>query len=412
MSYFVGSSSVGNPLAFPSYSQQTSQQRAVSSLNSTVDQLQSQFNAPAINASIPHDEDQITGRVDDYMKSEIEVGSIHEDSSNNLRRKRQRDLHSLKEDDAKTIPRKRERVNRPGQRFGAKKRLWVWTWFVQDQNDQNIAVCDYCGKIITRVPSDRGLPKKLVEHLHTHKLTKNLINTSRPLSMEGNGPFMSNLQVSYAAPFTQLSETRGVHNMVSTNSSSQLGLPSLAQLLQQNFSQHTQSLSHAHQSQQQQSLTDTNSIAPELQQNGEKYRQTDAIDRFQRDAQQSESQSRKNASQTHKSVSTAAGQYSGRSALPKFESSSYSGPSFHRHLLKFLADNKLPIRIIKLQSFQQLIYDLRPESLSDLQDLTGLYTSFVEVARAEDLAEVLNHNVGSVAEASVANDLTQEMIKK
>ncbi|KAK7686837.1 hypothetical protein QCA50_009912 [Cerrena zonata] len=82
---------------------------------------------------------------------------------------------------------KKERKNRPGQKFGAKKKSWVWSWFAQDSQDPNIAACDYCGRIITRLASDKGSPKKLSEHLKTHKLTRESINNTRPIPIDGHG---------------------------------------------------------------------------------------------------------------------------------------------------------------------------------------------------------------------------------
>lgn len=76
------------------------------------------------------------------------------------------------------------RQNRPGRKFGAKKKLWVWSWFVQDSSDPNVAVCDYCGKVVRRRPSDKGSPKKLSEHLRTHKLTKTLPNNTKSMPLE------------------------------------------------------------------------------------------------------------------------------------------------------------------------------------------------------------------------------------
>ncbi|CAD1808629.1 BED zinc finger family protein [Candida parapsilosis] len=66
---------------------------------------------------------------------------------------------------------KHTRRNRPGKRFGAKKRCWVWSWFKQDDKNPNIAVCNTCLRAIVRVPSDKGSPKKLIEHLKTHGIT-------------------------------------------------------------------------------------------------------------------------------------------------------------------------------------------------------------------------------------------------
>lgn len=71
------------------------------------------------------------------------------------------------------------RINKPGQKFGAKKKSWVWAWFIQDMNDNDIATCDVCNKPIKRLPSDKGSPKKLAEHLKTHKVDKESINPKR-----------------------------------------------------------------------------------------------------------------------------------------------------------------------------------------------------------------------------------------
>ncbi|WPK27594.1 hypothetical protein PUMCH_004987 [Australozyma saopauloensis] len=76
------------------------------------------------------------------------------------------------------------RHNRYGRKYGAKKRLWVWSWFAQDPSDPNVAVCDYCGKVVRRRPSDKGSPKKLSEHLRTHKLTKTLANNTRAMPID------------------------------------------------------------------------------------------------------------------------------------------------------------------------------------------------------------------------------------
>jgi hypothetical protein len=71
------------------------------------------------------------------------------------------------------------RVNKPGQKFGAKKKSWVWNWFIQSEEDCNLATCDACGKMIKRLASDKGSPKKLGEHLRTHKIDKNSTNPRR-----------------------------------------------------------------------------------------------------------------------------------------------------------------------------------------------------------------------------------------
>lgn len=71
--------------------------------------------------------------------------------------------------------------------LGAKKRNWCWNWFTQDPNDKEVALCDYCGRKVRRLKSDRGSPKKLLEHLHTHKITPEVENPARPATPADSG---------------------------------------------------------------------------------------------------------------------------------------------------------------------------------------------------------------------------------
>ncbi|EGW30945.1 uncharacterized protein SPAPADRAFT_142226 [Spathaspora passalidarum NRRL Y-27907] len=199
------------------------------------------------------------------------------------------------------MPVKRPRQNKPGQKFGAKKKSWVWVWFVQDSTDSNIAACDYCGKIIVRLASDKGSPKKLSEHLKVHKLDRHSINYSRSVPMDGFG--------------------------VTYNHNGQV----MAQV------QHQDAIMEP--STKKQKTSD-----PDL-----------ASNPFELGA-------------------------SSRYLCADFDNSPYSTMKFHKHLLKFLTDNKLPISVIKSQSFQQIVYDLRSNSIEDLLELTGLYNSLIEVS--------------------------------
>ncbi|CDR37732.1 CYFA0S01e16006g1_1 [Cyberlindnera fabianii] len=90
------------------------------------------------------------------------------------------------------------RVNKPGQKFGAKKKSWVWNWFIQDLEDCNLATCDFCGKSIRRLSSDKGSPKKLGEHLKTHKIDRQTVNSRRESMIQQppnneNRPFFNTL---------------------------------------------------------------------------------------------------------------------------------------------------------------------------------------------------------------------------
>ncbi|KAI5957968.1 hypothetical protein KGF57_002776 [Candida theae] len=87
-------------------------------------------------------------------------------------------FHRLRPNMSHSPPKaKRKRKNRPGKKFGARKRSWVWSWFKQDAKNPNIAVCNTCLRAIVRVSSDKGSPKKLLEHLRTHGITAGTRNS-------------------------------------------------------------------------------------------------------------------------------------------------------------------------------------------------------------------------------------------
>ncbi|KAF8003672.1 hypothetical protein HF325_001120 [Metschnikowia pulcherrima] len=266
--------------------------------------------------------------------------------------------------------------------------------------------------------SDRGLPKKLSEHLHTHKLTKNLINPSRQLPIDSTGlSFNASLQIPYAGTFSPQQGNGGILQAVSSISQGQLGLPSPSQRHSSALGHHAllalaASLSQAQASQQLMHQLTIESVDSELKQNQSKYRRTNSMAAFANDMQHIHPQLQNHTNVQSLPNSSIAGQVSRRYPQTTFESSPYSGSKFHRHLLKFLAENKLSVRLLKLPSFQQLVYDLRPESITDLLDLTGLYTSFVEIARGENSSETPNTRESSVAEASVVNTLARELTKK
>ncbi|CAI5757020.1 unnamed protein product [Candida verbasci] len=197
------------------------------------------------------------------------------------------------------VNKKPPRKNKPGKKFGAKKRSWVWAWFSQDHQDHKIAACDYCGKVIIRLVSDKGSPKKLSEHLKTHKITKETVNYSRNIPINGLG------------------------------------------------------------------ITYTNS--------------GDSINQQQQDTKKSKSPTFIN---NEVLPSNNMFEVNNRRYLStKFDNTLYSSGKFHKHLIEFLMENQLPISVIKSKSFQQLIYDLRTDSISDLHELTNLYNSLIEVSR-------------------------------
>lgn len=279
--------------------------------------------------------------------------------------------------------RRKERKNRPGHKFGAKKKSWVWTWFVQDSQDPNVAACDYCGKIITRLSSDKGSPKKLTEHLKTHKLTQMSINNSRPIPIDGNGityaPNGMPMSVEPAPDVSQVPIRLSSHLHMRQD----LSTPGRGHVLE------PQPLSHlapAHQ--------DHGLIAANRVRHGKRYEQTAPLVPSQAPSQNQAFGNR-------------------RFLSPDFDNSPYTAMKFHKHLMKFLTDNKLSINVIKSHSFQQLVYDLRSDSVTELLDLTNLYSSLLEVSRIETSSADAENNSGpGSAEATVASSLVQAVEQK
>lgn len=333
---------------------------------------------------------------------------------------------------------KRERKNRPGQKFGAKKKLWVWTWFVQDLLDPNVAVCDYCGKIITRQPSDKGLPKKLSEHLKTHKLLRDLINTLRLVPVDGNG-------ITYS-PSGLLMNYKNYPNQNQNNLTNQsMGNPQLGSLLQHSLQ--NQGLDNVDMPPSKPTkyrrtgpMNGVQGVGSVPANNGASLGRIDSIgsvsgvsgvnvdERLMNSHQGLSHQNHQNHQHhpNHPTPNSNANanqpqnplarnslnspvQYGRRFILPNFDNAPYSAGKFHKHLLHFLADNKLSIRLLKLQSFQQLIYDLRPDSITDLLELTGLYLSFVEVSRVDTDPEAQEGHQTTLAETNVVNTLAQNL---
>lgn len=377
MSYFTNNSS-SNPLAFPSYNQLNIQQRNINGLNSitgnSVAQLQHLYHRqhlPHLHASGAPSANASSAATNPTLPTKDKSSS---------------------DDDEKGT--KRERKNRPGQKFGAKKKSWVWTWFVQDSSDPNVAVCDYCGKIITRMPSDKGLPKKLSEHLKTHKLLKDSINTARPIPIDGNGITYSpgGLQMPYANAYTSPSAANAV---VAPNISMNL------QVMAQAAHNQTHNQSHANHNLSGSGHQNHQNLEEDLEPKPKKFRRAGAMTNLPPDRMIHPQLQNQSASSP---------QFGRRYISPNFDNTPYSGSKFHRHLLKFLADNKLLIRLLKLHLFQQLIYDLRPDLITDLLELTGLYLSFIEVSRADSDPD--RQGEATLAEANVVNTLAQELIKK
>lgn len=394
----------------------------------------------------------------------------------------------------------------PGRRFGAKKKLWVWSWFVQDPADTTVAVCDYCGKIIRRQPSDKGSPKKLIEHLTTHKLNKTLVNNKRPMSdmrslsliaLSVLDPYSDNglidrksgmsLMDSAAQQITLLAQSLNLHRsqqralkFLGNGLSMSLGyLHSLDHDDQRSQHDYNQSSAHTfatiplkdHQNHQayllmQNGRTQSNPLTPfnqpshinntvhhnsakasnthgyQLQQDGQTYAKRQDLFPNQKNIHAYQN------GQLHRHTQNGHEKYDGRETQhriplqkdldmrpetsdtfssdirpqPKarhsisfdseqsnqsyfdrlngalrrsvdsevrfdrssgaFDDSPYTDTNLLRRLLAFLHENKLPIDVIKLESFHQLVFDLRPEAVKDLLVLDTVFSSCVEVSRA------------------------------
>lgn len=260
---------------------------------------------------------------------------------------------------------KRERKNRPGQKFGAKKKSWVWSWFVQAIDDPNVASCDFCGKIITRLVSDKGSPKKLLEHLKTHKLSRESVNSSRTIPIDGNG-------VTYAPNGMPLNYPNSYAGAGGASSSGVSGVSSSTN-------------------------AGVISLAPTLATSSPS--QEDGGD-------PTDDSRRKHLKFRGNGDAYAMGR---RYLSTNFDNTPYTSMKFHKHLMNFLTENKLPITVIKSHAFQQLVYDLRSDSVADLYELTKLYASLLEVSRFDGDA---GGDPNSVNEANVVSTLTRELNKK
>lgn len=464
------------------------------------------------------------------------------------------------------------RQNRPGRKFGAKKKLWVWSWFVQDPTDPNVAVCDYCGKVVKRRSSDKGSPKKLSEHLRTHKLTKTLANNTRTMMVDGGGmnyngglvllpfgehglnrrksslsllglppqqshqlPLLAQHQlhtVNYAnGPSPQNYRQQGHdtdrsnhdpnnHNVQSfTNISplSHLGHQNLTGPIPQSSAQHHLQPNHHNLPNQQnnQNLQNfhnpQNHANPQNQSGNQNFNlnshltthngsggqgnqgitsshmsqilqnqygpvqqtQLSQLSRNQQNHQQPkfgneiqnvqshhgahnhlfkqnpnhlnhdptfqdmrdpndnispeirlQSQKQQGSSQfgnermhhnlmDRQLVDRNMGvedRYQGEFANDSFDETPYSETKLLRHLLAFLHENKLSIDVIKLPSFRQLVYDLRPDSIKDLLVLDTVYSSCVEVARTSSNSQLPQESVFSMNGA--INKVDPEILRK
>ncbi|ODV61687.1 uncharacterized protein ASCRUDRAFT_85929 [Ascoidea rubescens DSM 1968] len=233
----------------------------------------------------------------------------------------------------------RTRVNRPGQRFGAKKKSWVWNWFVQDPENPNIATCDECLKLIARLPSDKGSPKKLCEHLKTHKITKESMNPRRTVVNTGD---FSNTLINNLTN-NNLNNLNNTNNNLNNSSNNNLN-----------------------------SLSNNNNNNLNLNNNNNNNNNNNILSH-----QNSNIINNSNSYNGPLSLGTTS---NGNTVIDskEFDNTEYTQMKFHKNIMKFLTENRLPIQIVKTQSFRQLIYTLRPDSVLDLNELNNLYSSLLQ----------------------------------
>ncbi|OWB73525.1 hypothetical protein B5S31_g3272 [[Candida] boidinii] len=208
------------------------------------------------------------------------------------------------------------RTNKPGAKFGAKKKSWVWNWFIQDQSDTNKATCKKCNKLIIRLPNDKSSPKKLIEHLKIHKITRSTINHT---SISNNITMINDDSV------TELSE-----NELDIKGS-----------LHQTVENKTIVNNHG------KIVKSKRNLDNSVTRNNTKKSKISGI----------ENDNNNNTK----------------------DNDNYSSLKFQRDIITFLTENKLPIKTIKSKSFRKLILTLKPSAVKDLDDLDNFYCSFIEI---------------------------------
>jgi hypothetical protein len=305
------------------------------------------YNQVPIDPSIGDDLSSSSGKNDDDSVTQELAQAAVQQSSNVKRFKQEAHHHHSQQSQRNNDPNKvtKPRVNKPGQKFGAKKKSWVWNWFTQDPIDWNIATCVVCNRPIKRLDSDKGSPKKLGEHLKTHKVNQLTPTEKRPDLILGN----SEASLSNQPTGTSTAGGTGTNSSVSAESARHYF----------NTINTTPATFKQHEAQQSGGGSSSSSINTDNNNNSK-----DAADYDKQD----------------------------------FDLSPYSPSKFQKHLMKFLIDNKLPLSIVKTHSFRELVHTLKPEVLSDINELNNLYSSLLDIIGpgksddSDDVAADVNNN--------------------
>lgn len=208
---------------------------------------------------------------------------------------------------------------KPGPKPGSRKRLWVWRWFHQNPEDPSEATCDVCGRHLKRNATDRGLPKKLVEHLRVHRiLSADAAMLLRPFSVVTELP---------PKPDSGALPTTAPHHRSPQG-------PVIAPYR----------------------------LPP---------RQMIPIQPYPPLIPFPPGQQQQPPPQPH----------------PPSDPDPYSPVGFQKAVVRFLAENKLPILVVQLLLFRQLVGELRPQLVPAIADLTILYLGMLEVLKNEDEGE-------------------------
>ncbi|OUM55330.1 hypothetical protein BVG19_g4847 [[Candida] boidinii] len=212
---------------------------------------------------------------------------------------------------------KAKRTNKPGAKFGAKKKSWVWNWFFQDHMDTNKATCKKCNKLIIRLPNDKSSPKKLIEHLKTHKITRSTIEHT---------PTSNN-----------------VRSVNEDTSPFQID-----------------------------SITEVSGNDTDIKDSPNQTMKDEAVNIYDKPVRLKRSSDDSGTNVDNKKSRTS-------SVENNKDRDSYSSLNFQRDVIDFLKENKLPIKTIKSKSFRKLILNLKPSAVKELDDLDNFYSSFIEI---------------------------------
>ncbi|KAH3685808.1 hypothetical protein WICPIJ_003221 [Wickerhamomyces pijperi] len=267
------------------------------------------------------------------------------------------------------------RVNRPGQKFGAKRRSWVWEWFIQDPTDYNIATCEVCGKCVVRLSSDKGSPKKLAEHLRTHKIERGGPQQHAQQQAQAQQAQIQQQQQQQqqipqpnASFYQGTGSANGVHsnNTTVTSSAGSAAIPnnssiSTLEAQQTNFSAGQNGTTAASVT-----ATTTNAAGNTNTVHTEKVKQP----------------RKRQAKKTTLKVPVPAKSSTLTHQLP----TTYNSLRFQKNILQFVLENKLTLATIKTESFKDLVMGLNPQAVKDLEELNGLYPSLIEVLSGKTIA--------------------------